>query len=70
MVVRYVEIAAGLIQSAESLKSAIFGINFPKGVYALTIFLPNLAWGRECQNRTITRNFAIAAFKMSNRQNW
>ena len=32
MVVRYVEIAAGLIQSAESLKSAIFGINFPKGV--------------------------------------
>ena len=47
------------VQPAESLKSAFFGINFP-----LKRLLQNLAWGRKSQIRTITRNFAVVAFKM------
>ena len=36
----------------------------PKGYIPLRDFLQNLAWGRESQILTITRNFAVEAFKM------
>ena len=33
----------------------------PKGVYPLNQFLPNLAWGRASEVRTITPNFTVLA---------
>jgi len=61
----YVGIAAGLIACRIAEIGNLWYKFAPKGYIPLSdFFLQNLAWGRESQIRTITRNFAVVAFKM------
>jgi len=61
---RYVGIAAGLIACRIAEIGNLRYKFSPKGYIPLRDFLQNLAWGRESQIRTITRNFAVVAFKL------
>jgi len=63
------------LRPKKSPKMVIFGINHPKGVYPLKLFLQNFAWVMEPQDRTCMQNFTVVALKMwpygsKNRQKW
>jgi len=62
---RYVGIAARLTACRIAAIGNLWYKFVSKGYIPLRdFFLQNLAWGRESQIRTITRNFAVVAFKM------